>query len=293
MRSLLFVPADSESKLAKAGACGADAVILDLEDSVAADRKSEGRRLCLAYLRAPGAGILTRFVRVNPPGSGMMEADLAAVIAGRPAGIMLPKCAGADEIRALDIKLAEMEKHHHIEIGSTRILPIVTETAASVFALGGYAGASARLCGLMWGAEDLAADIGAAANRRPDGTYDDAFRLARALCLLAAAAAGVPAIDTVFPDFKDLAGLRSEAEAALRSGFAAKAAIHPTQIEVINRAFTPDAAQLAWARRVVEGFAAAPGAGVIAIDGRMLDRPHLKAAERLLARAATGAKSSP
>jgi citrate lyase subunit beta/citryl-CoA lyase len=189
-------------------------------------------------------------------------------------------------MRRLDHYLAALEAREGVAQGSIAILPIAPETAAAMFTFAGYAGASARLCGIMWGCEDLAADVGAAANRTPEGDYLEPFRLARSLCLFAAAAAGVAAIDTVFTDYRDNAGLAREARDAERSGFTAKAAIHPAQIAAINRAFTPGEDAVAWARKVVAAFAANPDAGVIGLDGQMLDRPHLRAAERVLARAA-------
>ncbi|HLI11264.1 MAG TPA: CoA ester lyase [Alphaproteobacteria bacterium] len=283
MRSLLFVPADSERKLAKGRESGADVLILDLEDSVAAARRPEARRLARGFLAAPRAGGQRYYVRVNPLASEAPLADLAAVMPGRPDGIMLPKSTPGD-LRRLDHYLAAFEAAAEIPLGDTRIVAIATETPEAVFALGGYRGVTPRLEGLTWGAEDLAAVLGAA-NRRPDGAYDDVFRLARALCLLGAHAAGVAAIDTVFTDFKDDKGLEAECAAARRMGFTGKMAIHPAQVAVINGAFAATAEELAWARQVVEAFAADPAAGAIGIGGKMIDRPHLVLAERILARA--------
>jgi citrate lyase subunit beta/citryl-CoA lyase len=286
MRSLLFVPGDDEKKLGKALASGADGIILDLEDSVAAERKSAARGATRAFLvqnrehRGP-----KRFVRVNPLASGLALADLAAIVGARPDGIVLPKAAGADEIRALDHYLAALEVREDAPAGAIAILPIAPETAAAMFSFASYAGASARLCGIMWGCEDLAADVGALANRGPDGAHLEPFRLARSLCLFGAAAAGVIAIDTVFTDFRDDAGLEREARAAALCGFAAKAAIHPGQIATINAAFTPDDAAVAWARQVIAAFDDKPDAGVVGIDGKMIDRPHLRTAQRILDRA--------
>jgi citrate lyase subunit beta/citryl-CoA lyase len=285
MRSLLFVPGDSEKKLAKALASDADALILDLEDSVVAERKAAARRVTRDFLAA-AARRAKLFVRVNPLASGMILDDLAAVIGARPDGVVLPKAAGGEDMRRLDHYLAALEAREGVAQGSIAVLPIASETAAAMFTFASYAGSSTRLCGIMWGCEDLAADVGAAANRTPEGDYLEPFRLARSLCLFGAAAAGVAAIDTVFTDFRDDAGLAREARDAERSGFVAKAAIHPGQIAAINRAFTPGEDAVAWARKIVTAFAANPDAGVIGIDGRMLDRPHLRAAERVLARAA-------
>jgi citrate lyase subunit beta/citryl-CoA lyase len=285
MRSLLFVPGDDEKKLDKAFGCGAGALILDLEDSVAAERKSMARATTRAFLQNREHSGPKKFVRVNPLASGLALADLAAVVGTRPDGIVLPKAVGGDDIRTLDHYLAALETREDIPAGSIAILPIAPETGAAVFSFASYAGASARLCGIMWGCEDLAADVGALANRDSDGAHLEPFRLARSLCLFGAAAARVIAIDTVFTDFRDEAGLEREARAAALCGFAAKAAIHPGQIATINAAFTPDDAAVAWARQVVAAFAARPEAGAIAVDGKMTDRPHLRAAQRILDRA--------
>jgi citrate lyase subunit beta/citryl-CoA lyase len=288
MRSLLFVPGDSEKKLAKGLASRADVLILDLEDSVVAERKAEARRITRDFIAAaPGGPRL--FVRVNPLASGMILDDLAAVVGARPDGIVLPKAAGGDDMRKLDHYLSALEVRDGVAPGTIATLPIASETAAAMFTFASYAGSSARLRGIMWGCEDLAADVGAAENRAPGGDYLEPFRLARSLCLFGAAAAGVAAIDTVFTDFRDEAGLEREASAAERSGFTAKAAIHPGQIAAINRAFTPGDAAIVWARKVVAAFAASPDAGVIGLDGKMLDRPHLRAAQRVLDRAETTA----
>jgi citrate lyase subunit beta/citryl-CoA lyase len=288
MRSLLFVPGDSEKKLAKSLGSEADVLILDLEDSVVAERKAEARRITRNFLAAASGGPRL-FVRVNPLASGMILDDLAAIVGARPDGIVLPKAAGGEDVRTLDHYLSALEARDGVAPGSIAILPIASETAAAMFAFASYAGSSARLCGIMWGCEDLAADVGAAENRAPGGDYLEPFRLARSLCLFGATAAGVAAIDTVFTDFRDEAALEREAHAAERNGFTAKAAIHPGQIAAINRAFTPGDAAIVWARKVVAAFAANPDAGVIGVDGKMLDRPHLRAAQRVLDRAKTTA----
>jgi citrate lyase subunit beta/citryl-CoA lyase len=284
MRSLLFVPGDSEKKLAKSLGSGADALILDLEDSVVAERKPEARKISRDFL-GNRSGSAKLFVRVNPLSSGMILDDLAAIVGGRPDGIVLPKSEGGDDIRKVDHDLAALEASEGLPVGGIAILPIVTETAAAMFALGTYAGSSARLCGMTWGCEDLAAAVGAAENRRPDNSYLPPFELARSLCLFGASAAGVAAIDTVFTDFRDDAGLDRESRAAERVGFTGKVAIHPAQIATINRAFTPNAAAVSWARKVVDAFAANPSAGTVGLEGKMLDRPHLRAAQRVLERA--------
>lgn len=290
MRSLLFVPGDSERKLEKSLNAGADILILDLEDSVVAAGKEKARRITRDFLAAQAARPASLFVRVNPLASGLILADLAAIMAARPDGIVLPKAEGGGDVATLAHYLSALEAREGIAEGRTRILPIASETAAAMFAFASYAGSSPRLCGLMWGCEDLAAAVGAAENRLPEGGYPPHFALARSLCLFGAAAAGVAAIDTVFTDFRDAAGLEREVRAAERDGFAGKAAIHPAQVALINRAFTPDAAAIAWAERVVAAFAAAPEAGVVGLDGKMLDRPHLRSAERVLARAAAAGK---
>lgn len=284
MRSMLFVPGDSEKKLAKGWESGSDALILDLEDSVAIDRKKEARQISRAFLAANKVGP-KRFVRINPLITPYAIDDLAAVIGGAPDGIVLPKCASATDIVAVNHYLSALESREGLPLDRIQILPIVTETAGAMFTLGSYTGLGTRLCGMMWGCEDLAADVGASINRSPDNMYLAPFDLARSLCLFAAAAAGVPAIDTVFTDFKDMAGLERESLNAERIGFTAKAAIHPAQVEVINRAFTPDEAAIAWAKKVVAAFQSSAQVGVIGIEGKMLDRPHLRAAERVLNRA--------
>lgn len=286
MRSLLFVPADDHAKLAKAMRSGADALILDLEDSVAPSAKAHARETAAAFLReARTAAARPRlFVRINPLQGVLADADLDAIMPAAPDGVMLPKSRMGADVQHLGAKLAVREAEHALPDGSTAILAIATETAASLFGMASYAGASRRLRGLAWGAEDLSAALGAETNRRPDGTYAAPYELARTLTLLAAHAAEVEPIDTVYTKFRDDAGLRAECEAARRDGFTAKLAIHPAQIPAINEAFTPSPAALADARATLAAFAAAPDAGVIALDGRMLDRPHLLRAQRLLAR---------
>ena len=289
MRSWLFAPGDDEKKLAKAYGCSADIVIVDLEDSVAASGKADARRCALAFLQetAQNRAGAQRFVRINAFATGLADADLDAVMTGAPDGIVLPKAAGGGDIMALDGKIAVREALHDITDGSTKIAAIATETAAAIFGLGTYARASARLAALTWGGEDLATDIGASANRDDGGAWTGPFQLARNLCLFGSAAAGLAAIDTVFTNFRDDAGLAAECQAAARDGFAGKLAIHPAQVPIINAAFTPSAEALARASRVVAAFAAAGDAGVVGLDGEMLDQPHLKAAQNLLARAAS------
>ena len=287
MRSLLFVPGDSEKKLEKGLGSGADALLIDLEDSVAAGAKPAARDMTAAFLAAHGAASVRPrlYVRVNAFDTGLTDADLNAILAGRPDGIMLPKSAGGRDVTLLDAKLTAREPIHGIDDGATRIVAIATETARALFGLGSYVDASSRLEGLTWGAEDLSADLGAEANRFADGGFRDPYRLARTLCLLGAVAAGVQPIDTVFTSFRDADGLRRECEEARREGFTGKMAIHPAQVAIINEVFTPAADEITRANRIIDAFAAAGDAGVIGLDGEMLDRPHLRRAERLIARA--------
>ena len=283
---MLFVPGDSDRKLAKAAGASADALILDLEDSVAAGRKDLARQTVADYLHARrGEAGPQLWVRINPLGEGRARADAEAVVAGAPAGIVLPKSRGPDDVLALARRLTELERYAGIATGSTRIIAIATEVPQALFALGDYARAAPRLAGLTWGAEDLSASIGASVTRGADGDWRTPFQLVHSLCLFAAHAAGVAAIDTLHADFRDSEGLRCAAQAAREDGFTAKLAIHPAQVAPINEAFTPSAQEIEHARRVVAAFAAAPGAGVVGMDGRMLDRPHLVQARRLLERA--------
>ncbi|GAA4339610.1 CoA ester lyase [Pigmentiphaga soli] len=283
MRSLLFVPGHDARKLAKAPDAGADALILDLEDSVPEGEKARARQVCAEFVAAHRER-LPLFVRINGLATGHALPDLAAVVRAAPHGIMLPKCEGRRDVERLADWLSALEARDGLPPQSTRILPIVTETAASLFRLGGYAEArEPRLCGLMWGGEDLAADLGATANRDSGGRYAAPYELARSLTLLGAAGAQVAAVDAIHADFRDLAGLQAEAEAALRDGFSAKAAIHPDQVGPINAAFTPSPDAVAWARQVVAALDASGGAAV-ALEGKMLDRPHYRAAQRIIAR---------
>jgi len=289
MRSLLFVPADSTRKLDRAMTSGADALIVDLEDSIALDAKVRARESAAAFLRDTVA-IAQRpymMVRVNGLQTGLTDADLDAIAPALPDAIMLPKAEGGASVVHADAKLAVREAKCGLPDGHVKILPIATETAAAMFVAGTFAGASARLMGLTWGAEDLSAELGARANRDAQGRFLDPYRLARTLCLVGAGAAGVPAIDTVFVDFRDSTGFRRECEEACRDGFAGKMAIHPAQVPIINEAFTPSAEAIAHAQSIVDAFAAAPGAGVVGIGGVMYDRPHLTRAEQLLARSSS------
>lgn len=288
MRSLLFVPGDSDRKLSKSLDMGADALLLDLEDSVAAEGKEAARRITCDFLRSAAAaeGRPRLFVRVNALDTGLTDADLDVVMAAAPDGILLPKAAGGPDIAQLGAKIAVREAENDRPDGTTRILAIATETGRSLFGLGTYAGASRRLIGLAWGAEDLSADLGAQSNRAADGAFAEPYRLARSLLLFGAAAAGVAAIDTVFTNLRDLAGLKEECDEAVRDGFSGKMAVHPAQVAVINVAFSPSAEAVERAKAIVAAFADNPGAGVLSVGGEMLDRPHLTRAARVLARAA-------
>lgn len=287
MRSLLFVPADSTAKLAKALSCGADALILDLEDSVAPARKEAARAEAAAFLTktAPLLGRPRLIVRVNALTTGLTDADLEAVVPARPDAVMLPKAEGGTSVVHVDAKLTAREALSGLAEGTIGILPIASETARSLFATGSYRDASPRLAALTWGAEDLATDLGAEANRDERGQFLDIYRLARTLCIAGAANAGVPAIDTVYLDFRNDPGLRQECEEARRDGFTGKMAIHPGQVAIINDVFTPRPDAIARAQAIIAAFAANPDAGAIGIDGVMYDRPHLTKAERLVARA--------
>jgi citrate lyase subunit beta/citryl-CoA lyase len=283
-RAWLFVPADSANKFNKAHASGADALILDLEDSVALGAKAMARDMARDFLRmyAKRSGSQL-WVRINALDSGHAIQDLEAVIPARPDGVVLPKPDSAEDVARLDSDLSAIEARCGLPSGCTRILPIATETPRSLFELKSYSTMTLpRLIGLTWGAEDLPSAVGAETNRGIDGGYSDLCRLARALCLAGAAAAGLPAFETVYPQFKDEEGLRSYAEQGRREGFSGMLAIHPAQVQTIKQIFTPSKDALERAQRIVALFEANPGAGVLALDGKMLDAPHLKQAQRLL-----------
>lgn len=292
LRSLLFVPGDSERKLAKGDASGADALILDLEDAVAPERKAAARALTAEYLASrprEGRGPAL-WVRINPFDTGLTLDDLAAIVAAAPDGIMAPKVDGPREVAILSHYLDALEVQAGIAKGSIAILPVATETARAPFALGDYAAAGLdRLAGLTWGAEDLSAAIGASTNLDPQGGWAYTYRLVRSLTLLAAHAANVQAIETLYVDFRDEAGLRASCRAARAEGFTGRVAIHPDQVAPINESFTPSTAEVDHARAVIAAFAAQPGAGTVGLDGKMLDIPHLKQAHKTLAAAGVSA----
>jgi citrate lyase subunit beta/citryl-CoA lyase len=296
MRSLLFVPADGGRKLHKALGCGADAVIVDLEDSIAPDRKAPARANAAAFVREAASEMASQAVRpficvrVNGLGTGLTDADLDAIVPARPDAIMLPKAEGGAAIVHADAKLGAREAIDGLPDGHIKIVAMAIESAAGFFLAGTFRRKSTRLIGLSWGAEDLAAELGAETNRDADGRYTAPYRLARTLCLMAAAAAEVPAIETIFMDYRNADGLRHDTEAARRDGFTGRLAIHPHQVPIINEVFRPSAAALAKARAIVASFEASPGAGVIAIAGVMYDRPHLVRARQLIARAQATAR---
>lgn len=288
LRSLLFIPADSEKKLAKVSESAADAVILDLEDSVSLARKAEARTILAAFF-----GSLTRhattprlIVRVNALDTGLTDDDLAAVIPLRPDVILLPKAGSGADLQDVSARIAVREAEAGLSEGTVRLHALMTETAGGMLNAATFAGKTARLEALAWGAEDLAADIGASSNRDEAGRYTGVFRLARTMTLLTAADAKVEAIDAVFTDYKDEDGLRQECLAAVRDGFSGKMAIHPAQVPVINDAFTPPPGDVERAKTIIQLFEdAGPDAGVLSLDGKMIDRPHLRQAERIVRRA--------
>jgi len=284
MRSLLFVPGDSEKKLGKAPGCGADVIILDLEDAVAPAAKQQARGIVAEYLKSAKNRKVRLYVRVNALMTGLTDADLDAVVPGKPDGIMLPKCVGGVDVITLGAKLAAREAISGLPDGSIKILPIATETTTSIFGMGSYHGSSARFEALTWGAEDLAAEVAAETNRMSDGNYTEPYRLARSLCLFAAVASGVTPIDTVFTNFRDSEALKNESLAARRDGFLGKMVIHPDQVPIVNEIFTPTQETIVRAKAIMEAFAKS-GTGVASLNGEMLDMLHVKYAERVLARA--------
>ncbi|MBN8965072.1 MAG: CoA ester lyase [Rhizobiales bacterium] len=287
MRSLLFIPGDSPKKLDKGMGSGADALLLDLEDSISPQNKAQARAITAAFVRdARTAKERPRlFVRINGFATGLTDDDLDAVVAAHPDGVMLPKAEGGTAVTHCDAKITAREALHGAPEGELDIIAIATETAQAIFLAGTYGGSSKRLKGLTWGAEDLSVELGAEANRDSDGHFLAPYQLARSLCLAGAAAAQVQAIDTVYVDFRNEAGLRRECEEARRDGFTGKMAIHPAQVAIINEVFTPTVEAIKRAEAVIAAFAADPGAGTVGIGGVMYDRPHLERARQLLARA--------
>lgn len=287
MRSWLFAPGDSEKKMGKAEGGNADIALLDLEDSVSPENKPAARQMVAEQIAA-SANKARLWVRVNPIAGHECIADLAAIMPSRPGGVFLPKAEGAADVTQLHHYLTALEAANGIPLGRTLIAALVTETAAAMFRTGDYAGeypGRERLVAMSWGAEDLSSALGAREQRGPDGEYSHTYEMARSLCLIGAAAAGVAAIETVQPEFRDLDALAARARRVRAQGFRGMLAIHPAQVDPINEAFTPSAEELTHARAVVQAFADHPGAGVVALDGAMLDRPHLVLAQRLLAEA--------
>lgn len=285
LRSLLFVPGDSERKFAKARESGADALILDLEDSVAPAMKDAARAIVTGLLERDGPRTWRFFVRANPFDTGLTLADLLAVVRPGLEGLLVPKVDDAADLVRLGHYLDALETAAGMEVGTVKLAVVATETPKSMFNLDGYAASHPRLVGLTWGAEDLAAAIGATDNKETDGSWTEPYRQARSMCLYAAAAAGVAPIDTLYADFRDPEGLERDCRRARRDGFTGRIAIHPDQVHVINRAFSPSDDEVAHARRIVDAFASRPQAGTLGIDGKMVDIPHLKAARRTLAAA--------
>jgi len=282
-RSWLFVPGDSEKKLAKSDGIPADVLILDLEDSVAQRNKSAARLRVAEYLAAREPGSCRQvWVRINPMDHAEAGADLSAIIPSGPDGIVLPKPRSPEDVELLGRRIGGYEAEHDLIVGAIRILPVATETPQSLFSLGGYRKCGPRLAGLTWGAEDLSAAVGATSNRDGQGNWTAPYQMVRSLCLFAAHAAGVAAIDTLHADFRDRAGLEESCAQAWRDGFSGKLAIHPDQVEVINSAFMPSAEEVERARRIVALFEASPEAGTLAMDGAMLDLPHLVQAKKVL-----------
>jgi citrate lyase subunit beta / citryl-CoA lyase len=288
LRSMLFIPGDSEKKIAKVADCGADAVIFDLEDSVALENKPMARELVAAYLKATprGSRPMQYWVRVNPFDTGLTLQDLAKIIGGHPDGIMQPKTDNPEDVLQLSHYLDAFETAQDLAAGSIKIMPVATETAVAPFSLGEFAYAGLdRLAGLTWGAEDLAAAVGASSNRDADGEWSFTYKMARSLCLLAAHASGVQAVDTLYVDFRDDEGLRASSRAARAEGFTGRLCIHPAQVAAVNESFMPSSEEIAHARRVLDAFAANPGAGTVGLDGKMVDIPHKKQSERIMAQA--------
>ena len=284
-RSLLFVPGDSDKKIAKSESSPADIIILDLEDAVAPSQKTAARARVREYLTARSQRPVTKlWVRINPLDTPESLADIAAIVGGRPDGIMQPKTRSPDDVIRLGHYLDVLEVQHGLPRDGIRILPVATETPEAMFSLGGFARCGPRLYGVTWGAEDLSSAIGASTNKQDDGAWTHPYQLARSLCLFAASAANVAPIDTLFADFRDAAGLRTACGMARRDGFTGKIAIHPDQVAVINASFTPSAEELVHARQIVALFAANPGVAALSLDGKMLDIPHLRQAEKTLAR---------
>jgi citrate lyase subunit beta / citryl-CoA lyase len=283
LRSLLFVPGDSERKFARAAESGADALILDLEDSVAPSNKPVARELAARLIERGEPRGWSFFVRVNALDTGLTLADLAAVVRPGLDALMIPKVNGAADLGRIGCYLDALEAKAGMAQGTVKLTIVATETARAMFALGSYAPADPRLVALTWGAEDLSAALGATANREADGEWAFPYQVARAQCLFAASAAEVPPIETVFVDFRDTDGFERDCRRSRRDGFIGRMAIHPDQVAIINRCYAPTEAEIAFAQKIVAAFEANPDAGALGIDGKMVDIPHLKAARKTLA----------
>ncbi|MBV8796318.1 MAG: CoA ester lyase [Hyphomicrobiales bacterium] len=283
LRSLLFVPGDSERKFARARDCGADALILDLEDSVALSEKANARARVAALIETEPKRAWSFFVRVNALDTGLALDDLAAVVKPGVDALLIPKVNGAADLERIAHYLEALEARTGMGPAAVKLATVATETPQAMFALGSYAPAHPRLIALTWGAEDLSAAVGATDNKEPDGSWTFPYQLARAQCLFAASAAEVMALDTVYTDFRDLQGLEQDCRRSRRDGFVGRLAIHPDQVAAINRAYAPSEAEVAHARKIVAAFAANPGVGTLGVDGKMVDIPHLKAAQKILA----------
>lgn len=284
IRSFLFVPGDSEKKLGKVAGSTADAVILDLEDSVSAGRKPLARDMVSEFIVGhlhDGTGPQL-WVRINPLDGEHALADLAAIVPAAPSGIMIPKITGPEDVRRVDHYLEALETSHGLVTGSIRLLPVATETPIAPFRLGDFAAAAiSRLYGLTWGAEDLSAALGASTNLGPDGRWATTYQMVRSLMLMGAHAAAIEAVETLYVDIRDDAGLAESSRRARAEGFSGRIAIHPAQVDTINAAFTPSEAEIEYAHRVVDAFAA--DVGTVALDGKMLDMPHLVQARKVIA----------
>ncbi len=282
LRSWLFVPGDSEKKLAKGAGTGADVLIIDLEDSVADGRKPVGREMTCEYLQQSARDTQQLWVRINPLDTAHALRDLAGIIQGKPDGLILPKAESVEDSYKLGHYLDALEVEHGLAQGSTKVLALITETPGALLTLEGYRRADPRVTAVSWGAEDLSAAVGASSNRDSSGELTEPYVLARSLCLMTAHAAGVQPVDTVLPDFRDDEGLARTSNEARRDGYTGKIAIHPNQVAIINEAFTPSDEEVAHARAVIQLFADNPDAGTLSLDGKMLDKPHLTQARRVI-----------
>jgi citrate lyase subunit beta/citryl-CoA lyase len=283
LRSLLFVPGDSERKFVWAKDRGADALILDLEDSVAPSEKDNARAAVAGLIEPEAKRTWTFIVRVNALDTGLTLDDLAAVVKPGLDALLIPKVNGAADLERIGCYLDALEAKADMASGSVKLATVATETPKAMFALGSYAPAHPRLIALTWGAEDLSAALGATDNKEPDGSWTFPYQLARARCLLAASAAEVLAVDTIYADFRDSEGLERDCRRSRRDGFVGRLAIHPDQVATINRCYAPSEAEVAHARKIVAAFDANPGSGALGVDGKMVDLPHLIAARKILA----------